>query len=206
AVQTAVVEHVEEVGIAAEIQLVGAGQAHTPVLKQAGKHTVYDGGTHLALDVVADDGQVLPPEALRPLGIGGDEHRDGVHESSPSPQSGLGIIEGSFFGAYGQVAHQHIGPSLPQHLGHIHGRQVGHFERAVFGIVLHVGAGPVQHGPHLDYYAGVGNVAMEYGSAVGLGEEGLVEGAPHLPRVDIEGCHNLYVARSVTADIRRHEP
>ena len=53
-------EHVEEVGVAAEVELVCPVEPHAPVHEQPGEDAMADGRAHLALDVVADDGQPLP--------------------------------------------------------------------------------------------------------------------------------------------------
>ena len=55
--QAFALEHVHEIGVAAEVQLVGVIQAHPAVDEQAGQDAVEDGGAHLALDIIADDGQ-----------------------------------------------------------------------------------------------------------------------------------------------------
>ena len=48
-------EHVLEVHVAADVELVGAVEHHAAVLEEAGEDAVDDGGADLALDVVADD-------------------------------------------------------------------------------------------------------------------------------------------------------
>ena len=53
-------EHVEEVGVAAEVELVGPVEADAAVHEQAGQHAVADRRADLALDVVADDRQAAP--------------------------------------------------------------------------------------------------------------------------------------------------
>ena len=60
-------EHVHEIGVAAEIELVGVVKPHTAVDKQAGQHAVQNGGAHLALDVIADNRQTALAEALAPV-------------------------------------------------------------------------------------------------------------------------------------------
>src|SRR6266542_57355 len=50
-------QHVHEVHVAAEVQLVGPVQPDAAVLEQLGEDAVHDRGAHLALDVVAHDGE-----------------------------------------------------------------------------------------------------------------------------------------------------
>ena len=56
-VQPLALEHVLEIGVAADVELVGAVEPHAAVAKQIGEHAMQDGGADLALDVVADDRQ-----------------------------------------------------------------------------------------------------------------------------------------------------
>ena len=60
-------QHVQEVGVAAEVELVGAVDAHAASAKQAGQHAVGDRRADLALDVVADDRQAALLEARSPV-------------------------------------------------------------------------------------------------------------------------------------------
>ncbi len=55
AFQAFALEHVQEIGVAAEVELVGAIDAYAAIDKQAGQNTVQDGGADLALDVVAEN-------------------------------------------------------------------------------------------------------------------------------------------------------
>ena len=64
--QPLALEHVLEVHVAADVELVGAVQHDAAVLEQLGQHPVGDGGADLRLDVVADDRhagvlELLPP-------------------------------------------------------------------------------------------------------------------------------------------------
>ena len=53
--QPVALEHVLEVHVAADVELVGAVQDHPAVLEQLGQHPVGDGRPDLGLDVVTDD-------------------------------------------------------------------------------------------------------------------------------------------------------
>src|SRR3546814_10729645 len=55
-------EHVLEVRVAAEIELVGAIQAHPALAKQVCQHAMDEGSADLRLDVVADDRQARSEE------------------------------------------------------------------------------------------------------------------------------------------------
>jgi hypothetical protein len=50
-------EHVHEIGVAAEIELIGAIEPHAAFAEQIGENAMRDGGADLRFDVVADDRQ-----------------------------------------------------------------------------------------------------------------------------------------------------
>ena len=84
-------EHVQEVGVAAEVQLVGAVDPDAAVHEEAGQHAVGDGRADLALDVVADDRQAALGESALPVRLAADEDRDGVDEADARLQRLLDV-------------------------------------------------------------------------------------------------------------------
>src|SRR5207253_3074355 len=72
---------VEEVGVAAEVELVGALERDAAVAEQARQHAVDDRGADLGLDVVPDDRQVLVEEPLLPVRLARDEDGYAVDET-----------------------------------------------------------------------------------------------------------------------------
>src|ERR671919_39324 len=73
-------EHVEEVHVAADVQLRRALELDAAVAEQPGQGPVDDRRADLGLDVVADDRQAGLREAVVPVVLARDEHRDAVHE------------------------------------------------------------------------------------------------------------------------------
>src|SRR5579883_528821 len=61
-------QHVLEIGVTAEIELVGAVEPHAALAKQIGEQAMQDGGADLALDVVADDRKARFLKAFLPGG------------------------------------------------------------------------------------------------------------------------------------------
>jgi hypothetical protein len=85
--------------IAAEVELVGALQPHAALPEETGQYPVDNRSAHLRLDIIADDRQVVIAEALGPVLLAGDEHRDAIDECATGLQHLLGIPLGGFFGA-----------------------------------------------------------------------------------------------------------
>jgi len=94
AAQAVAVEHVEEVGVAAGVELVGAVDAHAAVGEQAGERAVGDRRADLRLDVVADAGDSLGCEALSPRRVRNDEDRHAIDEAHAGVEAGLGEVLG----------------------------------------------------------------------------------------------------------------
>ena len=65
--QSGPVEHVEEIGIAAGVELVRAIELDAAIGEELGERPVHDGRAELRLDVVADGGNASAREPLAPL-------------------------------------------------------------------------------------------------------------------------------------------
>ncbi len=192
-------EHVHEVHVPAEVQLVRVVEGEAPVLEQAGERAVDDRGAHLALDVVTDDGHPGGGEPVGPLGVGGDEHRDAVDERHAGVQRGLRVVALGFLGTDGEVRDQDVGARLPQLLGDVDG-----LVRRLLGDLLEVLAPAVEGRASLHLDAQLGHVG-EADRVVGVGVDGLAEVLAHLGRVDVEGGHELHVAHVVAAEDDVHQ-
>ena len=139
-------QHVHEVHVAAEVQLVGAEQLHPAVLEQLGQHAVRDGGADLGLDVVADDRHAGPGELRGPLRIGGDEHRQRVHEGDARVDRALGVVAVRLLRAHRQVADEDLGAAVAEHLGDVDGRLVGLGDDLAVVLAQAVQGRPALHG------------------------------------------------------------
>ncbi len=106
-------QHVEEVGVAAEVQLVGAVDPDAAVHEQAGQHAMRDRGADLALDVVADDRQPGLGESALPVGLAADEDRDGVDEGDARLDRLLDVPLRGLLAADRQVARPARRPCAP---------------------------------------------------------------------------------------------
>ena len=111
--QALALEHVLEVHVAADVELVGAVERHAAVLEQLGHHPVGDGRADLALDVVADDRDAGVLELRGPLGVGGDEDRQRVDEADAGVDRALRVELVGLLRAHRQVGHQHVDLGAP---------------------------------------------------------------------------------------------
>ena len=62
-------QHVEEIGIPAKVELVGPIQPHTALPKQISKHAMNNRRANLGFDVIAEERQTPMSETLLPLHI-----------------------------------------------------------------------------------------------------------------------------------------
>ena len=117
--QPIALQHVLEVHVAADVELVGPIDSDAAVLEQLRKHSVGDGGAYLGLDVVANDRDTSVFELLGPLGSSRDEDRKRVHERYPGVDGALRVEPRGIFGTDGQVADQNVSFAVLEYLHHI---------------------------------------------------------------------------------------
>src|SRR5205807_623296 len=101
-------EHVIEVHVATEVELVRAVYLHAALPEETGQHAMGDGGPHLALDVVTDNGQPLVLKSLLPVLLAGDKHGYAVDKAHPGLEGLLDVPLGGHLAADGQVVDHHI--------------------------------------------------------------------------------------------------
>ena len=117
--QTLPLEHVVEVGVAAEIELVGPVDLHTAVAEQAREHTMDNCCADLGLDVVADDRRAGAAEPIGPVLLAGNEDGDAVDESAAGLEHLLDVPFGRFLRADRQVVDHDIDIAVLEDLGHV---------------------------------------------------------------------------------------
>src|ERR671919_498766 len=193
-------QHVLEVHVSAEVQLVGAVQPDAAVLEELGQHPVDDRRADLRLDVIADDRQAGVAEKLRPLGIRGDESRGAVDESATGVERGLRVVPSGLLAPDGEVADHDVRAGLAESPGHIHRLLARLLDRLAV-----VPPQPVQGRAPLDRYACGRDVVGEPDRVVRLGEDGLGHVPPDLLAVDVESRHDLDVGHVVRAQLHVHE-
>ena len=112
--ETLAFEHVEEIGVAAEVELVGPIEADAAIHEQPRHHAVADRRADLALDVVTDDRQAFLGEAALPVGLATDEHRDGVDEPDAGTKCLFCVPLRGFLAADRKVRHHHVDLALAE--------------------------------------------------------------------------------------------
>ena len=197
--QARALQHVHEVHVAAHIELVRAVQAHATVFKQAGEHAVRDRGTNLGLDVVTDDRHAGVTELLRPFRIGGDEHRQAVHERASGVHGGLGVRLVGLLGTDRQVGNKHVDLLVTQHLGHVDRLGIGLFNHLTVVLAQTIVGRAAQH---LD--AQVRHVG-ELDCVVLRRLDGFRQVLADLQRIHVERGDEFDVAYAVSAEIVMHQ-
>ena len=96
-------EHVQEVGVAADVQLHRLVEMHAALAEERREHAVGDRGADLRLDVVADDRHAGLLEALVPVVLARDEDRHAVHHRAAGRHDLLGVPLGRILRADRQV-------------------------------------------------------------------------------------------------------
>ena len=197
--QPLTLEHVQEVHVAAHVQLHRAVKLHTAVLEQLGHHAVSDRRTDLTLDVVADDRHARVGELLGPHRVRGDEHRQRVDERHTRVDRALGVELVGLFGAHGQVGHHHVDVVLPEDLHDVDGLGVGHLDGV--GVVL---ADAVERRAALHRHVGRRHVG-DLDRVVLRREDRLRQVEADLLGVHVERGHELNVADVVLAERHVHQ-
>ena len=96
-------------------------QLHATVAEQAGELAVDDRRADLRLDVVADDRQAGLAEAVAPVVLAGDEHRDAVDEAAAGLEHLLDVPLGGLLGADRQVGDDDVGLGVLEDLDDVGG-------------------------------------------------------------------------------------
>jgi hypothetical protein len=198
--QPLALEHVVEVHVAAHVELGGAQELHAAVAEQAGERAVHDRRADLRLDVVADDRQPGLLEAVVPVVLAGDEHRDAVHEAAAGLEDLLHVPLRRLLGADGQVGDDDVGLGVLEDLGDVDGRALG-----LRDLLLEVLAEAVVRHAALDGHAEMRDVVRELDRVVLARPDRLGEVLADLVGVDVERGRELDVADVIAAEVDVHQ-
>ena len=197
-------QHVEEIGVATGVELIGTLQADAAIGEQASEAAMNDGGADLALDIVADDGESRIGKFLRPFRIGSDEDRYAIDHRYAGIEAGLRVVLDRLFRSDRQIAEQNVRVGSLQRGRDIGRRQIRRPERFVVRIIGHMGGHAIELRARLDDDIGNRQRALEDARVVRLGEDRLFQRMADLAAVDIEGGDEFDVRGAVAADVLAH--
>ena len=196
--QPVALQHIQKVGVAAKVQLIGVVNLGAPIFHQPRQHPVHDGCAYLRLDVVADDGHAALFKAAAPVVFPGDEHRNAVNHGAARVQNLLHVPFGRHLAAHRQVVDDHVNFPLLQDARDVSGTvgRLHHHVRevaadAVVGHAALHGHSRVRHVGELD-------------GVVRLGENGLGQVLAHLLPVHVKGRNDFNVFNPVFPDAVVH--
>ncbi len=173
--------------------------AHAAIDEQAGQQAVQDGRAHLALDIVADDGQFLFLETRRPIRRGGNENRHGVDHAHACLESLFHIPLGGHFRTDRQEVDEHMRAGVFEDLDDIVGRSGGLFQN-----LLEILAQAVMGHAARDLDTHMGHVRELIG-VVGIGKNGFGKVFADLGGDHVESGHELDIAHVVAAQVDVHQ-
>src|SRR5438477_5203638 len=196
-------EHVEEIGIAAGVELIGALDFHAPLPEKIDNRAVEHGRAQLRFDIVADDRQIFVGEPLCPNRITGDEDGDVVYKSDSGFERAAGVKPRGLIGADRQIIDHDLGGGIFQ-LGNdlfaggfLFQRQKS-AERIVVG---HVRGEAVEDAAHFHDRAGEIDLIAKVLGAIGRRKNGFADVEPDFAAIDIEGGDDLNVSRAIGTDL-----
>lgn len=102
-------EHVEEIGVAAGVELVSTLDFDAALPEKIDNGAMKYGRAELRFDVVSDDRQIFIGETFRPDRVAGDKNRNVVHESDSGLKSAAGIEAGRLIGTDREIVHHDLG-------------------------------------------------------------------------------------------------
>ena len=197
--QAIALEHVLEVHVATNVELVGAVQDNAAVFEQLSHDAVRDGCTDLALDVIAHDRHAGCGELVGPFLGAGNEDGEGVDEGNTGVDGALCVELRSGVGANGQVAHHDVNLGGLQRCNNVNG----------FGVGLNDGLAVVLAQTVKGVSAQNGNVEVRHvcklDGVVLAGANGLREIQADLLAVNVECSNKLHVVHVVLTELNMHQ-
>jgi len=107
-------EHVEEIGVAAGVELIGALNFDAAFAEKIDNGAMEHGRAELRFNVVADDRQIFVGKPFRPDRIAGDENGDVVNERDAGFECATGVKFDRFFGTDGEIIDHDLGGGILQ--------------------------------------------------------------------------------------------
>ena len=197
--QPLALEHVHEIGVAAEIELISAIKPHAAFAKQIRQHPMRDRGTHLRLDVVTNDRQTPLLETVLPIFLRRNEDWNAIDEGAARLEHLFDIPFRGHFRTDRQIIHHHIGSRFFQNAN-----DVISWPRRFFDDVLEILTHAVMSHAAMDFDAEA-LYFSEPNCVVGLRRNCFTEIATDFRHVDIKRGAELNVAWSIAAKFDVHQ-
>ena len=192
-------QHVEEVGVAADVQLHRLVEVHAALAEEAREHAVRDRRADLRLDVVADDRQAGVLEAAGEVAALRDEDGHAVHHRAAGLEDLLRVPLGRLLGADRQVVDDDVRLRLLEDPDHVVG-----VARRLLDDLREVLAEPVVRHPARDGDARLRDIG-ELDRVVRVRPDRVGEIGADLALDDVERRRELDVADVVAAEVDVHE-
>lgn len=203
--QAGVVEHVQEVGVSADVELVGVLEFDTAVFEETGEDTVNDGCTDLALDVVSEDGDACIRELLGPHWVACDEDGEVVDDCDAGLDGAFAVEFNGLLATYWEVEEHDVDFVLLEHGDNVDGFLFAYEEAALVWAAVHGVADTVEGVAHVDGCSdGAGEFADGLGD-VGFCEDGFGKVLANFAVIDVETTDEVDVADVVAAEVDVHQ-
>ncbi len=207
--EAAAFEHIEEVGVTADIELITRIDRHAALLGEFHQDAMRDGGAELRFHIVADDGKSRSLESSGPHGIAADENGDAIDHRHAGFKAGFGIKFRPLLAADREVVHEDGGSGFLQNTDDFFEGGSGYIvaKQGASGWVefYHVLRDSIGERADIDFRAVIIGIRAEDLGAVGLSEDGLGKRLTDFAGIDIEGAGEMDIADFQVADGGIHQ-
>ena len=200
-------EHVEKIGVAAGVELIGALDFDTALPEKIDNRAVEHGRAQLRFDVVADDRQVFVGKPFCPNRVAGDENGNVVYKRYSRLERAAGVKARRLIGADRQIIDHDLGGGILQLRDNLFagGFFLQRQKSAKRIVVGHVRRKTVEDAAHFHDRAGQADLVAENLGAIGRGENGFADVEPDFAAVNVECGHNLNVPGPIRGDLLVHQ-
>ena len=200
------IKHVQEIGVAASIQLVGPLDFHATLAEKIDNRAMQNSRAHLRFDIVADDRQIFVGKTLGPNGIARDENRNVIDKRDAGFERATGVEARGFLRPDRQIIHHNLRAGIFQLSDDLFaGRFLLQRQKSSQRILFaHVGGIAVENAAHFHDCAGEVDLVTEDFRAIGRREYGLADVETDLAPVNIKGSNDLDIARAIMPNLPVH--
>ena len=200
-------QHVQEIGVAASIQLVSALDFHAALPEKIDNGAMKHGRAELRFNVVPDDWEIFVGKTFRPSRIAGDENGNVVDESDSGFKRAAGVKLGRLLGTDRKIIDHDLSGGIFElgndlFAGGFFFEGEKRAERIVIGHVLRVA---VENAAHFHNRAGESDFVAKNLGAIGGRKDGFADVEPDFATVDVESGDDFDIAGAVGTNLFVHE-